>query len=139
MGDVLPRQRLSLQDYGRARQMYGRQLELHPDHSSAHAGVVWSLLAAGDEQTARARLHLMRSSQLDRDRYDVKRADIEHFLGERAEALVLAMGPLRMVEPRRDQPAQGAGDAVKPPGRARTWEGRGRPCRSRRASLVCGR
>jgi len=79
-----------LQDYGRARQMYGRQLELHPDHSSAHAGVVWSLLAAGDEQTARARLHLMRSSQLDRDRYDVKRADIEHFLGERAEALVLA-------------------------------------------------
>src|SRR5262245_605725 len=81
---------LSLQDYDRARRMYERQLELHPDHSSAHAGVIWSLLAAGDEPAARARLRTMRGSRLDGDRYDVKRADLEHFLGERDEAVALA-------------------------------------------------
>lgn len=77
---------LWLQDYDRARQMYGRQLELQPDHSSAHAGFLWTLLAAGNEEEARARMPVIRSSRLDGDRYDLKRADLEHFLGERAEA-----------------------------------------------------
>jgi tetratricopeptide (TPR) repeat protein len=81
---------LWLQDYDRAREMYGRQLELHADHSSAHAGVTWALLAAGNDSEARTRLRVIRSSRLDDDRYDVKRADLEHFLGEPIEAVAVA-------------------------------------------------
>jgi tetratricopeptide (TPR) repeat protein len=81
---------LWLQDYDRARQMYERQLALQADHSSAHAGFMWTLLAAGDEKEARARLRVIRGSRLDGDRYDVKRTDLEHFLGERAEAVAPA-------------------------------------------------
>ena len=81
---------LWLQDYDRARQMYGRQLELQPDHSSAHAGYLWTLLAAGNDEEARVRMPVIRSNRLDGDRYDVKRADLEHFLGERSEAVAHA-------------------------------------------------
>src|SRR5262245_17097052 len=81
---------LWLQDYDRARQMYGRQLEIQGDQSSAHAGLTWTLLAAGAEAEARAHLTVIRGSRLDGDRYDLKRADLEHFLGERAEAVALA-------------------------------------------------
>lgn len=81
---------LWLRDYERARQMYGRTLELHPDHSSAHAGLLWTLFAADDDEHARVRLPLMRGSRLDGDRYDLKRADIEHFLGDSSEAVAHA-------------------------------------------------
>ncbi len=78
---------LWLGDYATARQMYGRALELHPDHSSAHAGYVWTLLAAGEDEQARAHMIVIREGRLDADRYDMKRADLEHYLGERAAAI----------------------------------------------------
>jgi len=95
---------LWLQDYDRARRMYGRQLELHADHSSAHAGLMWTLLAAGAEEEPRARLRVIRGSGLDGDRYDIKRADLEHFLGERAEAVTLARRSLDVGAARRYWP-----------------------------------
>lgn len=73
---------LRLSDYGGAEAAYRRSVELYPDHSSAHAGVTWTLLAAGRDDEARHQLATMRSSTLDGDRYSVKIADIELFLGD---------------------------------------------------------
>ncbi len=81
---------LALGDYDEAERMYRKPLEVYPDHSSAHAGVIWSLLAAGREEEARSRLRLFQASGLDGDRYSVKVADIEYFLGEDESALLHA-------------------------------------------------
>ncbi len=81
---------LALGDYDEAERMYRRALELYPEHSSAHAGVIWSLLAAGRDEEARSRLRLFQASTLDGDRYFVKVADIEYFLGEDDSALLHA-------------------------------------------------
>jgi tetratricopeptide (TPR) repeat protein len=81
---------LALGEYEEAERMYRHALELYPDHSSAHVGVIWSLLAAGREEDARSRLRLLQASVLDGDRYPVKVADIEYFLGEDDSALVHA-------------------------------------------------
>lgn len=81
---------LALGEYEEAERMYRHTLELYLDHSSAHAGVIWSLLAVGREEDARSRLRLVQASALDGDRYPVKVADIEYFLGEVDSALVHA-------------------------------------------------
>jgi tetratricopeptide (TPR) repeat protein len=81
---------LALGNYAEAERMYRKPLELYPDHSSAHAGVIWSLLAAGKDEEARARMRLLQASGLDGDRYFVKLADIEYFLGEDESALAHA-------------------------------------------------
>jgi tetratricopeptide (TPR) repeat protein len=73
---------LALGNYGEAERRYGRELELHPDHSSAQAGVIWSLLAAGRDEEARSHLRRFQTGSMDGDRYPLKLADIEHFLGE---------------------------------------------------------
>jgi len=79
---------LALGDYDEAERMYRKPLELYQDHSSAHAGLIWSLLAAGRYDEARSRLRLFQASALDGDRYFVKVADIEYFLGEHESALL---------------------------------------------------
>lgn len=73
---------LRLGDYEAAVRAYREALEHHPDHSSAHAGVAWGLLAAHRDKEARRQLATMQASTLDADRYRVKVADIELFLGE---------------------------------------------------------
>ena len=73
---------LALEDYGEAERMYGKALALHPGHSSAQAGVIWSLLAARRDDEARSHLRRFQTGSFDGDRYPVKLADIEHFLGE---------------------------------------------------------
>ncbi len=81
---------LALGDYDEAERMYRKPLELFPDHSSAHAGVIWSQLAAGKDAAARSRLRQFQASELDGDRYFVKVADCEYFLGEDESALLHA-------------------------------------------------
>ena len=81
---------LRLGDHEAAVRAYREALEHQPDHSSAHAGVIWSLLAARRDDEARVQLATMRASTLDDDRYLVKIADIEFFLGEVEQALAHA-------------------------------------------------
>ena len=81
---------LALGNYSEAERMYRRMVELHADHSSAHAGVIWSLLAAGKDEEARSQLRGFQASPLDGDRYAVKVADLEQFLGENESALAHA-------------------------------------------------
>ncbi len=81
---------LALGNYSEAERMYRRMVELQADHSSAHAGVIWSLLAAGKDEEARSRLRSFQASPLDGDRYSVKVADFEQFLGENESALTHA-------------------------------------------------
>jgi tetratricopeptide (TPR) repeat protein len=73
---------LALGNYDEAERMYGRALEIHPDHSSAQAGVIWSLLAAGGDEKARSHLQRFQTGSFDGDRYPLKLADVEYFLGE---------------------------------------------------------
>lgn len=77
---------LSLGDFREAERAYAAQLELYPDHSSARAGVIWSLLAAHRDDEARAQLHRFQEGPYDGDRCPVKLADLEYFLGEEANA-----------------------------------------------------
>jgi tetratricopeptide (TPR) repeat protein len=73
---------LSLGDFAEAERMYAAQLALNPDHSSAQAGVIWSLLARGQDDEARSQLHGFRTGSFDGDRVSLKLADIEYFLRE---------------------------------------------------------
>jgi tetratricopeptide (TPR) repeat protein len=72
---------LILGRYGDAERSYRATLGSHPDHSSAHAGLAWTLFAAGRDDEARAQCDRMRATTLDGDRYDVKMADLELFSG----------------------------------------------------------
>ncbi len=78
---------LRLGDHEAAVQAYRDALAQKPDHSSAHAGVAWALLAARRDDEARMQLATMEASTLDGDRYLVKIADLELFLGDRDRAL----------------------------------------------------
>lgn len=91
---------LALGDYGEAERMYGTALELHPGHSSAQAGVIWSLLAAGRDEEARSHLRRFQTGSFDGDRYPLKLADIEYFLGEDENASVHAREALAEPEER---------------------------------------
>jgi len=73
---------LALGDFPEAKRMYTTALELYPDHSSAQAGVIWSLLAANNDDEARMQLQRFQTASFDGDRYPLKLADIEYFLGE---------------------------------------------------------
>ncbi len=97
---------LALGDYGEAERMYGRALELHPDHSSAQAGVIWSLLAASRDEEARSHLRRFQTGSFDGDRYPLKLADIEYSLGEDEHASLHAREAL--AEPPRDSTMSGA-------------------------------
>ncbi len=77
---------LALRNYPEAERMYVMQLGLHPDHSSAQAGVIWSLLAAGRDEAAGYQLRRFQTDSYDSDRYPLKLADIEYFLREDDEA-----------------------------------------------------
>ena len=78
---------LRLGDHAAAERAYRRVLTDHPDHSSAHAGVAWALLAAERDEEARRHVADMRARALDGDRIYVKRADLELFMGEAESAL----------------------------------------------------
>lgn len=91
---------LALGKYDEAERMYGRALELYPDHSSAQAGVIWSLLAAGRDEEARSQLRRFETGSFDRDRYPLKLCDIEYFLGEDEAASVHAREALAEPEER---------------------------------------
>jgi hypothetical protein len=67
--------------------MYRRALETDPRHSSARAGIIWALLAAGETDAARGELARFRTEPSDGDRYALKIADLEHFLGEESNAV----------------------------------------------------
>lgn len=73
---------LALGDFAEAERMYRAQLALQPDHSSARAGVIWSLLAGRRDVEARSQLLKFQTGAFDRDRVALKLADIEYFLGE---------------------------------------------------------
>jgi tetratricopeptide (TPR) repeat protein len=73
---------LALRNYPEAERMYLKELGLHPDHSSAQAGVIWSLLAANRDEAARSQLWRFQTDSYDGDRYPLKLADIEYFLRE---------------------------------------------------------
>jgi tetratricopeptide (TPR) repeat protein len=77
---------LALRNYAEAERLYLKQLGLHPDHSSAQAGVIWSLLAADRDETARSQLRRFQTDSYDADRYRLKLADIEYFLREDEKA-----------------------------------------------------
>lgn len=81
---------LALGDYYEARRMYRTALQIHPEHSSAQAGVIWSLLAANKDEEARSELQKFQTSSYDDDRYQLKVADLEYFLGKMEGALVHA-------------------------------------------------
>jgi tetratricopeptide (TPR) repeat protein len=81
---------LALENYPEAESLYRRALRLHPEHSSAQAGVIWSLLAAGNDEEARHELRTFQASSFDDDRYFIKLSDIEHFMGENENALTHA-------------------------------------------------
>ncbi len=91
---------LALGNYGEAQRMYARALELYPDHSSAQAGVTWSLLAAGKEEEARSHLRRFETRSFDGDRYHLKLCDIEYFLGEDETASLHAREALAEPEER---------------------------------------
>jgi tetratricopeptide (TPR) repeat protein len=77
---------LAVRNYPEAERMYLKELGLHPDHSSAQAGLIWSLLAADRDEAARSQLRRFQTESYDRDRYPLKLADIEYFLGEDEKA-----------------------------------------------------
>lgn len=77
---------LALGNYGEAERLYARALELYPDHSSAQAGVIWSMLAAGRDEESRSQLRLFQTGSFDADRYPLKLCDIEYSLGENEKA-----------------------------------------------------
>lgn len=77
---------LALGNYLEAERMYLKELSLHPDHSSAQAGVIWSLLAADRDEAARSQLRRFQTDSYDGDRYPLKLADIEYFLREDEKA-----------------------------------------------------
>jgi len=83
-----------------AERRYSRALELYPDHSSAQAGVIWSLLAAGKDEEARSQLRRFQAGAFDGDRYPLKLADVEYFLGENDKASVHARQALAEPEER---------------------------------------
>ncbi len=78
---------LARRDYAAAEGAYRRTIELHPSHSSAHAGVGWTLLASGRDEEARSWIERIQASTLDGDRYYVKIADLELFAGQPERAL----------------------------------------------------
>ena len=71
---------LALGNYQEAVALYQKELDLHPDHSSGQAGVIWSLLAAGNDGRARAQLQRFQTNSYDGDRYPLKLADLEYFM-----------------------------------------------------------
>jgi tetratricopeptide (TPR) repeat protein len=81
---------LILGRYSDAERAYRATLATHADHSSAHAGLAWTLFAAGRDDEAMAQCDHMRKSTLDGDRYDVKMADLELFAGNADAAANLA-------------------------------------------------
>ena len=91
---------LALGDYDEAERMYRKAVELEPGHSSGQAGVIWSQLAAHRDEEARAQLHRFQTGSFDGDRYPLKLADIEYFLGEDANASQHAQDALAEPEER---------------------------------------
>jgi tetratricopeptide (TPR) repeat protein len=85
---------LALGDYAEAESMYRKQLSLDPDHSSAQSGVIWALLAANKDEDARHELSRFETNSYDGDRYPLKLADIEYFLGEDTKASAHARAAL---------------------------------------------
>jgi tetratricopeptide (TPR) repeat protein len=81
---------LILGRYAEAERAYRTTLDMHPDHSSAHAGLAWTLFAAGRDDEARAQCDQMRANSLDGDRYEIKMADLELFIGNAEAAADLA-------------------------------------------------
>jgi tetratricopeptide (TPR) repeat protein len=81
---------LALGDHIEAERMYRTALQINPDHSSAQAGVIWSLLAAKNDREAKSELGMFQTRPFDGDRYPLKLADIEYFLGDHDGALLHA-------------------------------------------------
>lgn len=78
--------KLILGRYAEAERAYRAAIEMQSDFSSAHAGLAWTLFAAGHLDEARAQCDRMRMTTLDGDRYDVKMADLDLFSGEASAA-----------------------------------------------------
>jgi tetratricopeptide (TPR) repeat protein len=91
---------LAIGDHTHAEQMYRSALEINPEHSSAQAGVIWSLLASKKDEDARYELSKLQSRPFDGDRYPLKLADLEYFVGEDQDALVHANQALAEPEER---------------------------------------
>src|SRR4029077_457406 len=73
---------LALSNHAEAERWYRKQLDLHPDHSSAQAGLIWSLLAANKDDEARSEQTRFQRNAYDGDRHALKLADIEYFLNQ---------------------------------------------------------
>ena len=81
---------LALSNYREAERMYLKELGLHPDHSSAQAGVIWSLLAASNDSEAHSQLRRFQTNPYDGDRYLLKLADLECFMRDDENATLHA-------------------------------------------------
>jgi tetratricopeptide (TPR) repeat protein len=91
---------LALGDYREAERRYRSALQINPQHSSAQAGAIWSLLAAKKDEEARSELSGFQSREFDGDRYPLKLADIEYYLGEHENAMLHAQQALAEPEER---------------------------------------
>ena len=91
---------LALGDYPQAERRYRSALQINPQHSSAQAGAIWSLLAANKDEEARSELSGFRSREFDGDRYALKLADIEHYVGDHENAMLHAQQALAEPEER---------------------------------------
>lgn len=85
---------LALGQFDEAERAYAAALAADPDHSSAQAGLIWSLLAGGKDDEARRHLRLFQGGSFDGDRCALKCADLEYFLGEDVAAETHAMEAL---------------------------------------------
>lgn len=77
-------------DYPRAEAMYGRSVELQPNLSSGHAGLIFTYLSQGKDAQAGEQASSFRAAPPDEPRYFVKAADVQLFLGPAREARRLA-------------------------------------------------
>lgn len=81
---------LAITHYPRAEAMYARSVELQPNLSSGHAGLIFTYLSQGKDAQAGEQVASFRAGPPDEPRYFVKVADVELFLGPGRDARPLA-------------------------------------------------
>ena len=72
---------LALGDGSKAAEFYAKVVELQPNHSSGHMGLICALIAQGMHTQAIDKLRRFQNTGPDEDRYWMKIADLEMFLG----------------------------------------------------------
>jgi tetratricopeptide (TPR) repeat protein len=97
---ILGNAELAARQFADAERWYRTAPKIDPTHSSAAAGLLWSLLAANRDDEARAELRSFQTGSFDGDRQSLKLADIEFFVGDRTTAVAHAKQALEEPEER---------------------------------------